>query len=60
MFVMFTDELFQGFERICLALTGNWCGQEKWGYPARMLHNINLCSRYFLESDFHHSEKGAP
>jgi hypothetical protein len=29
MLVMFTDELFLGFEAICSTFTGLWCGQEK-------------------------------
>jgi hypothetical protein len=34
MFIMFTDELFLGFETICSTVTGLWYGQEELGYPA--------------------------
>jgi hypothetical protein len=34
MFVMFTDELFLGFETICSNFTGLWYGQEELVYPA--------------------------
>jgi hypothetical protein len=34
MLVMFTDELFLGFEAIYSTLTGLWCGQEKLEYPS--------------------------
>jgi hypothetical protein len=36
-FVMFTDELFLGFETICSTLTGFWYDQEKMGYPALLI-----------------------
>jgi hypothetical protein len=32
MFVMFTDELFLGFETICSNFTGLWYGQEEEFY----------------------------
>jgi hypothetical protein len=37
MFVMFTDQLFIGFEAICSTLTGLWYGQEKMGYSALLI-----------------------
>jgi hypothetical protein len=37
MFVMFTDELFIGFETICSTLTGFWYGQDELGYPALLI-----------------------
>jgi hypothetical protein len=37
MFVMFTDELFLGFETICSTVTGFWYGQDELGYPALLI-----------------------
>jgi hypothetical protein len=37
MFIMFTDELFLGFETIYCTLTGLWYGQEELGYPALLI-----------------------
>jgi hypothetical protein len=36
-FVMFTDELFLGFEAICSTLTGLWYGPKKMGYPVLLI-----------------------
>jgi hypothetical protein len=57
MFVMFTDELFLGFETVCSTHEGLWYLQEELGYCARMLHNKYLCSRHFSEGDFTTAEK---
>jgi hypothetical protein len=43
MFVIFTDELFQGFETICNTLAGLWYGQEEVGYPA-LLTLLECCT----------------
>jgi hypothetical protein len=37
MFIMFTYEVFQGFEVICNILTGLSYGQEDLGYPALLV-----------------------
>jgi hypothetical protein len=37
MYVMITDELFQGFETIYNTFTGLWYGQEELGYPALLI-----------------------
>jgi hypothetical protein len=37
MFVIFTDELFQGFETICNTLIGLWYGQEELGYSVLLI-----------------------
>jgi hypothetical protein len=48
MFVMFTDELFLGFETISSTLTGLWYGQDEFGYPALLILleccTINFCA----------------
>jgi hypothetical protein len=48
MLVMFTDELFLGFETICCTLTELWYGQEELGYPALLIRLecclINICA----------------
>jgi hypothetical protein len=48
MFVMFTDELFLGFEKICSTVTGLWYGQEELGYPSLLIqlecNTINICA----------------
>jgi hypothetical protein len=48
MFVLFTDELFLGFETICSNFTGLWYGQEQLGYPAQLIViescSINICA----------------
>jgi hypothetical protein len=48
MFVMFTDELFLGFDTVCSTLTGLWYGQEMLGYVALLLLlqccTINICA----------------
>jgi hypothetical protein len=51
MFVMFTDELFQGFETIYNTFTGLWYGQEKLGYPA-LLILLECCTINFCAADF--------
>jgi hypothetical protein len=46
MFVMFTDELFLGFETVCF--TGLWYGQDELGYPALLILleccTVNFCA----------------
>jgi hypothetical protein len=49
-FVMFTDELFLGFETKCNTLTGLWYGQEELGYPA-LLSLLECCTVNFCASD---------
>jgi hypothetical protein len=48
MFVMFTDELFLGFEAKCNTLTGLCNGQEEVGYSALLILveccTINFCA----------------
>jgi hypothetical protein len=50
MFVMFSDELFQGFEIICNILTGLWYGQEDLVYPA-LLILLGCCTIKFCAAD---------
>jgi hypothetical protein len=62
MFVMFTDELFQGFETIydTLYMALVWAGRVGMSCiidSARMLYNKFLCSRHFAESDFTTAER---
>jgi hypothetical protein len=61
MFVMFTDELYQGFET-CNTLYRAVVWTGKVGITctvdsARMLHYKYLCSRHFSESDFTTAER---
>jgi hypothetical protein len=48
MFVMFTDELFLGFEAICSNFTGLCYGLEQLGYPALLIPlescSVNICA----------------
>jgi hypothetical protein len=48
MFVIFTDELFLGFETICCNFTVPYFGQEQLGYPAQLIvlesGTINICA----------------
>jgi hypothetical protein len=48
MLVMFTDELFVGFETICSTLTGLWYMQEDLIYPTLLIllecYAINICA----------------
>jgi hypothetical protein len=48
MFLMFTDELFLGFETICSNFTGLWYGQEELGCDAIFILlescTINICA----------------
>jgi hypothetical protein len=48
MFVMFTVELFIGFELLCSTLAGLWYGQEEFVYPAQLILleccAINICA----------------
>jgi hypothetical protein len=37
MFVMFTEELYQGFETYVIFFTGLWYGQEELEYPALLI-----------------------
>jgi hypothetical protein len=62
MFVMFTDELFQGFVAICNTLYRAlvWAGRVGISCTtdtARMLYNKFLCCRHFSESDFTTAER---
>jgi hypothetical protein len=50
MFTAFTDELFQGFVKICNTSTGIWYGQEEFGYPA-LLSLSECCSISFCAAD---------
>jgi hypothetical protein len=46
--IVFTDEVFLGFETIHSTLTGLWYGQEELGYPALLILQkcctINICA----------------
>jgi hypothetical protein len=53
MFVIFTDELFKGFETICNTLTGLWCGQEELGYPA-LLILLECCTVIICAAEISH------
>jgi hypothetical protein len=48
MFVMFTDDLFEGFETVSNTLTVLWYGQEELGYLALLIRleccTINICA----------------
>jgi hypothetical protein len=48
MFVMFTDELHQGFETYVILFTGLWYGQEELEYSALLIllecYTINICA----------------
>jgi hypothetical protein len=48
MFVMFSDELFQGFEIICNTLPWLWYGQEDLVYPALLIllgcYTVKFCA----------------
>jgi hypothetical protein len=50
-FVMFTDELFAGFEIMCYTLTGLGYGQEELGYLAPLILKdfcaVNICAADF-------------
>jgi hypothetical protein len=50
MFVIFSEELFQGFEIICNTPTGLWYGQEDLVYPA-LLILLGCCTIKFCAAD---------
>jgi hypothetical protein len=56
MFVMFSDELFEGFQAISSTLIGLWYGQEELGYPALLILleccTINICAAVICQKMF--------